>query len=324
MLWLNSGCNARCGTCDIWKEAPGNALTAEEVREWSAEWVALGATTVVICGEPLLYKELWNVLDELRQRELRIDFLTNGILLARNASKVAEYADVVRVSLDGPAEAHDLSRGRPHVFNRLARGVAALNEISGGPPVDGRCAVHRRNFRMLSETIEAARTLGLRSISFSATDVHNEEAFRREGAIDDAYVDSYALTTPEVSELAEVLAQLRVDHEDDFRSGFISDSPDDLERILVGYYTALSTGTLRTVACDAPWTSMVVEYDGTIRPCFPLPAYGSRRDAESTSAVLESDGARLARNGLDVSGDATCQRCVDQSLNGRVPESISQ
>ena len=60
-----------------------------------------------------------------------------------------------------------------------------------------------------------------------------------------------------------------------FHNGFVAGGRASLDRILQ-YYTALAgRAAFPAVQCNAPWVSAVLEPDGSVRPCFFHPAYGS-------------------------------------------------
>ncbi|MDC1286794.1 radical SAM protein [Gammaproteobacteria bacterium] len=126
MLWLNSGCNARCGTRDIWREKIGKYLSIETIRELAPQWKSLRVNTVVICGEPLLHPDLRHILCIIHQHAIRIEMLTNGFLLARHAEQVVEYCEVLRVNLDRPELIHNHMRGQNHAFDRLKKGITEV------------------------------------------------------------------------------------------------------------------------------------------------------------------------------------------------------
>jgi len=320
-LWLNSGCNSRCKMCDIWKDKTRKETSVAEVVRWIEDWKELSIQKIVICGEPLLHSQIWAICDVIKGHGLRIELLTNGYLLHHHAQNVVRYCDVVRVSLDGPQAIHNQSRGIPAAFHNVKRGVRSLREVNPTFQVDGRCAVHRLNFRHLRATVDAAHDIGLNSISFSGTDVYNEEAFKRYDHINEHYVDDLLIHLDELPELEKELTSLKAEYAEDFRTGFISDTPASLDRILVAYYYALAgQNPFPTIVCNAPWTSAIIEYNGLVRPCFPMPPLGTVRveglpnDDFAQNAtlknVLNSPTAISFREKLDVENNLVCQRCV--------------
>jgi MoaA/NifB/PqqE/SkfB family radical SAM enzyme len=224
--------------------------------------------------------------------------------------------DDVVVSLDGPPDVHDRIRNVPRAFARLAEGVAAVRAADPTIGVSGRSTVQRVNCRRLSETVEAARGIGLERLSFLAVDV-GSEAFNRPGGWEPEHAAGVAPSRDDLPYLEDEIAALA---EEDFASGFLAESREKLRRRLVGYFRAvLGEQDFPPVVCNAPWVSSVIESDGTVRPCFFQPPLGNVREAGSLARVLNSPEAVAWRRGLDTTRDAVCRRCVC-SLNLREGE----
>jgi radical SAM protein with 4Fe4S-binding SPASM domain len=62
--------------------------------------------------------------------------------------------------------------------------------------------------------------------------------------------------------------------------------------------------------CNAPWVSVVVEAEGTVRPCFFHRPIGKVDTVTSLADVVNSPEAVAFRSGLDIASDSTCRRCV--------------
>ena len=311
-LWINTGCNSRCLTCEIWRERPGTVITSAEIASWLPEWVRLGLDRVELCGEPTLHPELEEVCRLLVGRGVKIHFLSNGLRLLSAHDLIRRWGTGLTVSLDGPPQVHDQVRNVPRAFERLARGVARLRDRDPGFPVYGRCAVHRLNYRAMRATVETARDLGLSWISFLALDT-TTGAFGRDRLEPGTWagIDGLALGQEDLPGLLGELDALERLHAADFESGFIRESPAKLRSVLWEYYAGVGTpGQSRPVACNTPWNSVVLEPDGAVRPCFFLPAYGNLREAGSLSSLLDSPAARGMRRELDVQNHPVCQRCI--------------
>ncbi|HKI02510.1 MAG TPA: radical SAM protein [Thermoanaerobaculia bacterium] len=307
ILYPHSRCNCRCLMCDIWRDRGREEISAADVAGWLAEWRSLGVQRVVLSGgEALLHSHLWDLCALLREAGIGITILTTGLLLARDAERLASCCDDVVVSLDGPREVHDRIRNVPRAFDRLAEGVAALRAAGGGVAISGRCTVQRANFRELRATVAAARSLGLDRLSFLAADV-SSEAFNRPGGWNPKRASEVALDRDDLPILAAELDALAVDCTD----GFLAESPAKLRRRLLQHFAALlGEGDFAPVDCNAPWVSAVVEADGTVRPCFFQPPLGNLRERESLGAILNSPKAIAWRQDLDTRTDPVCRRCV--------------
>ena len=315
ILFPHARCNCRCLMCDIWKEKDPKELSPGEVARWSGEWKRLGVSRVVLSGgEALMHSDLFGLCGPLREAGIALTLLSSGLLLARDAARIAETFDDVVVSLDGPRAVHDEIRAVPRAFDRLAEGVAAVRaaaEARGAAvALTARCTVQRANFRHLRATVDAAKAIGLDRVSFLAADVRSE-AFNRPGGWDAARASSVALAREELPALAAELEALFVEHAADFASGFVAESPEKLRARLLDYFAALAgESELPENRCNAPWVSSVVESDGTVRPCFFHAPIGNLREAGGLEAVLNSPKALAFRRGLDVATDPICRACV--------------
>ncbi|MEP6731723.1 MAG: radical SAM protein [bacterium] len=311
ILFPHSRCNCRCVMCDIWKNTTRTELAVEDIARWLDEWRALGVRRVVLSGgEALMHSQLWQLCDLLRVADIGITILTTGLLLRRHAADLVLRCDDVVVSLDGPEEIHNRVRNIPRAYERLADGVAAVKAADSSVMVTGRCTIQRNNFTSLREIVTSARALGLDRISFLAADV-SSEAFNRPDGWDGERVAQVALERDDLPLLSAELDAMERECADDFASGFIAESPEKLRRRLRQYYAAiLGDGEFFPNSCNAPWVSTVIESDGTVRPCFFQPPLGNVHSAPSLDAVLNSPEAIAWRQGLDVTRNAICRKCV--------------
>ncbi len=309
-LFPYARCNCRCVMCDIWKERAGTSLGVTDVTALLPDLVRLGTERVVLSGgEPLMHPDLFALVRPLREAGLGVTLLSSGLLLARFAAEIARWVDDVVVSLDGPREVHDAVRRVPRAFDRLVEGVAAVRAAGPGVTVSGRCTVQRANLRHLRATVAAAREIGLARISFLAADV-TSEAFNRPGGWSEEECVAVLPARGDLPALAAEIDALARDEADAFATGFVAESPGKLrERLLAHFAALLGEGPYPESRCNAPWVSAVVEADGTVRPCFFHPPYGTLREA-SVPALLNGDRALSFRRALDVATDPTCLRCT--------------
>jgi MoaA/NifB/PqqE/SkfB family radical SAM enzyme len=317
LLILNphSRCNCRCLMCDIWRSRSRSELAPGAVAQWLDEWRQLGVQRVVLSGgEALMHSQLWELCALLQQAQIGITLLSTGLLLERHAQRVVEYCDDVVVSLDGPREVHDRIRNVPRAFERLARGVTAVNAAAAARgatvSVSGRCTVQKQNYQHLCAVVRASHEVGLSRISLLAADV-STDAFNRPGGWDDGQVASVALAHEDLPLLWTELERLEQEQAEDFATGFIAEPALKLRRRLHQYYSALlGQGDFHPNECNAPWVSTVIEADGTVKPCFFQPALGNLHQARNLQEIINSPQSRAWRQGLDPHRDAICRKCV--------------
>lgn len=78
-------------------------------------------------GEPLASPAFSSVSTALRDNGFTTALITNGVLLEKHAADVNRNIDTLYVSLDGPAEIHEKLRGARGIFQKIGRGLAALD-----------------------------------------------------------------------------------------------------------------------------------------------------------------------------------------------------
>ena len=326
VIYAHTRCNCRCVMCDIWKTAEHREFTVAQLEAQLPAMERLKVRWVVFSGgEPLMHSDLFALTRPLRARGIRVTILTTGLLLERFAAQVVQHVDDVIVSLDGSDEIHDRIRRVPGTFQAIARGVEALHALAPEYRVTARCTVQKENHESLVATAEAARNLGLASISFLAADMASS-AFGRdrllknpdksqetqaEGLCHDSergtgvqpvfrgYADSISLTASEIPTLAAQIEALK-------RDPFVADSTNHLDRIVEHFEAHLGTREHLAPRCNAPWVSAVMETDGGVRPCFFHPLIGNGRLDQALNGPVAVD----FRSRLDVASNPTCRKCV--------------
>jgi len=315
VLILNpySRCNCRCAMCDIWKTTQTQEITVEDLKRQLESIERLQVQWVVFSGgEALMHSDLWSLIDLLRERQIRITLLSSGLLLGRYAASLVKSVDDVIISLDGPPEVHNSIRGVPGAFEIMASGIASILERDPNFRISARCTVQRSNFRRLCDTVDAARGLGLNSISFLAADV-DSPAFARPDGWPTEKKATISLDSAEIAGLESEIDALISRGE---CGGFVCESPAKLRRIAHHFRAVLRELPHVAPACNAPWNSAVVEADGTVRPCFFQPAIGHLNSGQRLDQILNAPAAIAFRDSLDVATNPICQKCVC-SLNWR-------
>jgi len=261
-LYLTERCNSRCITCDYWRHGRAD-MGLESVTRLLPSLKQLRTRVVLISGgEPLLNPEWADIAQLLRANGLKLWLLTSGLSLAKHARRAAQLFDAITVSLDGTnRETYAAIRGLD-AFDKVCEGVKAA--ARAGAPLGLRVTVQRANYRQLAAFIVLARELGARQVSFVAVDVANPHAFGRT----DDFVSDLALRPEDLPQLERLLNSMEQDHEEDFRSGFIAESPQKLRRIQQYFAAILKIGPYPKVSCNAPEFSAVIGATGRVRPYY--------------------------------------------------------
>jgi MoaA/NifB/PqqE/SkfB family radical SAM enzyme len=311
-------CNCRCVMCDIWRIRDPKEITPTDLERQLASFRELGVEWVVFTGgEPQLNVQMSFLAQMLRSEGIRVTMLTAGLLLESHAESVAANIDDVIVSLDGPQAVHDHIRRVPHAFERIAAGVAALRRFRPDIAVRARCTVQKTNHRSLCEVVQAAKAIGLNSISFLAADL-TSDAFNRPQGWSPEHQDRVALNEQEIEALETEVERLISQYAVDLDSGFVVESASKLRRIVLHFRAHLGEGQQVAPRCNAPWVSAVIEASGEVRPCFFHPSFGNIH-TQTLHQIVNGPEALKFRANLDVATNPICQRCVC-SLHMRRPE----
>lgn len=153
-------CGSDCGRDDDQAGLPREVI--ERVLGRIAEvWKASEVMLVVTGGEPLVRKDLFEVLGAARGMGYRLGVVTNGLTL--DGKRAQRFADLglesIVVSLDGPREDHDWLRNRVGAFDKASRAIQAL-VAARIRLVEAITCVTPRTLPRLEQTYEIVRDLG--------------------------------------------------------------------------------------------------------------------------------------------------------------------
>jgi Fe-coproporphyrin III synthase len=310
-LYVTDRCNSRCVTCDYWRHGRDD-MDLATVTRLLPSFTQLQTQMVLLSGgEPLLNPEWAAIAELLRRNGFKVWLLTSGLALAKHARRAAELFDAITVSLDGTdPKTYAAIRGLD-AFHKVCEGIQAAAAEGARPGI--RVTLQRGNFRQLPAFVDLAKELGARQVSFLAVDVANPHAFGRT----DDFVSDLALRPEDLPQLERILESLEQDHTEDFRSGFIAESPQKLRRILQYFAAILKCGPYPKVRCNAPEFSAVIGATGRVQPCFfisgPLDARlaeaGARTGAD-LPGVLNGGGMSALRTAIRDGRRAECKTCV--------------
>lgn len=302
-------CNCRCVMCDIWRIKESQELAPSDLERQINSFRELGVQWAVFTGgEPQLNSKLFTLAQMLRSERIRVTLLTAGLLLEAHAQEIADNIDDVIVSLDGPPAVHNRIRRVHDAFERVAAGVKRLQQLRPDIQICARCTVQKENHSVLRAAAEAARKIGLKSISFLAADL-TSEAFNRAEEWSPERQQRVALSASEIEALKTEIENLIEEYKFESNSGFVVETPAKLRRIVHHFRAQLGFAEHMAPRCNAPWVSAVVEASGDVRPCFFHPAIGNMHQA-TLREIVNGPAALRFRSTLDVATNPICGSCV--------------
>jgi len=168
-LELSRLCNLRCVYCYAASGiAQPNEMTLEEILDVVDQAVDLGARKIIVLGggEPLLYPELFTVIDHIITRGADADLFTNGMMISPEIAKKLferKVAVVVKMNSRDP-ETQDFLAGHDGAFAAINQGLNNL--IAAGYPSEEHSlgietVVCQQNYQELPDLWRWARSRGI-------------------------------------------------------------------------------------------------------------------------------------------------------------------
>jgi radical SAM family uncharacterized protein len=267
---LTYNCNLKCKMCPFWRRSSEDLSTREE-KKILRQFYDSGVCAVGFeGGEPLLRKDLPEILAYSRSLPLHTSIITNGTLLKSRIDEIAPYiSGIVFVSLDGLQKTHDLIRGVNGCFKRSLEGiVAAKKKVS----IRINTTIMADNVHEVEDVVKLAKDLGVKIVLSAAHEYHS--------------VDASAAQASEIKKVAEQLI--------------------DLKR--KGYPIMNSTSYFKVIAKEKnwqckPWAMVNIDPNGkVVLPCYV------HNDYASSLSIFEVD-IKSAVSGFDWEKIKDCRKC---------------
>jgi len=128
--WAVTGnCNLRCRHCyGAYGAVQKGELTFSEITKALNELKKAGTRRITIeGGEPLMRRDIDDLMDYIRSLGMEMSLCTNGTLLEKHVPAVKRNADLVVISLDGSRDNHDTLRGHGN-FDKVIRALNLCRE----------------------------------------------------------------------------------------------------------------------------------------------------------------------------------------------------
>ncbi|MBI3190884.1 DUF3463 domain-containing protein [archaeon] len=161
---VTSMCNARCKTCNLWKKTREHKddMTKEEIfRMLDKAKEARISGYVAWGGEPLLRKDLPEILHYAKNKKISTTVITNGYFLKDRCDEIARFTDFLIVSIDANDELHDEMRGVKGMRERAIEGIVAYKNRKTDTKIIINCTVSKLNLGKIDGLIELSRDLGI-------------------------------------------------------------------------------------------------------------------------------------------------------------------
>ena len=156
-LEVTSRCNAKCEHCgsSCGYEIPKDEIGAEEIKKvllavsqkYDAHKILLNVTG----GEPLMRKDLFEIMDYANRLGYPWGMTTNGMLINDEIIKkmIDTNMQTISISLDGLKETHEAFRKVPNSFDKIITGIKKLQEVPSIKIVQVTTVANKKNLQEL-------------------------------------------------------------------------------------------------------------------------------------------------------------------------------
>ena len=265
---VTNRCNLLCKTCPrtFFEREPIRSLNLDEFITIAEQFPEMQRALLHGIGEPLLNRQLPEIIQYLKQRNVEVLINSNGTLLTSNWQEmiVLSGLDQYRCSIDGAnPETYARIRGA-NLLNKLIKGLGGLvvtkkRLASETPLVSIWIVASQENLEELPDIVRLAARLGVpevyvqRLVFFAKEPADQYGMARQEMAVFGDYSERQEAVLSECEELSQKLGiQFRASGATDPRSSLAAARPSD--------YAPWQ-------ACMRPWTTAYVTANGNCLPC---------------------------------------------------------
>lgn len=299
-IFVTYRCNSCCTMCSYPGRANANELSTKELFTVIDDMMAIGTSGIGFTGgEPLLRKDIFQVIRHARSYGIPVTLNTNGLLL-NNAEileqVVASDPTNINISLDGACrETHDRLRGRDGLFDKTTNGLRLLAEairFNGSRiRITVVSVVSDENYEEIEQIASLSRELGAHRIGFMP--LHD--------------YDATGCSVVRSEKLANISKRINS----------ITVLPLENSTRFVASFDQAVSGSPFPVVCNAGYTSLFVDPYGKVSPCLGFfqmgKWYHDIRQGESLAEFWRSEAYASIR--AEVSHCRKCYLNCQAELN---------
>jgi len=321
---LTNKCNQHCIYCEVGQGLVGLVknkkplLSLDDLKWIIDEMNRSGIRTLSLGGgEPLLFNEIFDVIQYAHEFDIRSSILTNGMLLPHLSQDKIELLEecgtIISVSIDSfLPDKEDYIRGAKNALSLPIEGIGIL--VKHQIPVNIMTVISVHNYQDLFNIVMNANHLGVNSVDFQPVIfIFN---FPEVGPVSNK--ESLNVRPEHLPEIEDQFQRIK-----DFeRNNNIYTNVDTLKKWLPFYIQILYSNSSHTddfffkkivnrFWCAALYSTIAINYYGDILPCNMLKSTKSIRNRESSLLELWNNSTQPVRSAIkDGKYPIACKSCV--------------
>lgn len=176
LIEITAKCNALCDHCGSRCDAYGEELLKKEdilrLFDDVRDHFGTGTMINITGGEPLLRKDLFEIMSYAHELGFDWGMVTNGTLITDEVIEKMKASGMrtITVSIDGLKETHESVRHLPGSFDRIIANLKKLAAADFLDCVQVTFTSNKKNYREFPELYEILKTTGIASVRTSFID----------------------------------------------------------------------------------------------------------------------------------------------------------
>lgn len=291
VILLTYRCNCRCKHCFYYNEINkkdterkiDDELSKQELTELINDAKKIGVKNITFHGgEPLLRKELIDLIKLANKLKIRTNITTNAALInEKKASEIVRSGlNNMCVSIDGPEKIHDLIRGKG-TFVKAIKAIKMINKYkekynTKKPAISIACTITSMNINYLDDIMNLFKDIKINHIQFTGLTWNSKRNLDITKKILKDFKTSIVEVGSEImpDELSDIDGKLLIRKKEEIiKIGKKYDitvffPPFEKESDVKDFYTNDTYSF--TNKCTYPWASSVVSPKGYVYACIPM------------------------------------------------------
>lgn len=249
-LMVTYRCNLDCLFCKLPQRFIGSEFDEYQMKKIITDFCRLGGAAVGFSGgEPLLRKDIFNLVAYAKDSGLAATLTTNGTLLNDESSErlMDSGLDELGISLDSHnSKVHDEIRGINKCWEQVTRGIETFiktrDKKHARTEITVSFVLNNKNIDSVDDFISFCNGIGIDNISF--------------GLIQDEFAEADMSISDigKLSNISEILQRYA-------KEGVMIDNS-------IRYLEAMKNGFRNNLECWAGFQSLFVDCYGSIFPCY--------------------------------------------------------
>lgn len=177
-LEVTSRCNAKCKHCgsSCLNKLDPDEISAEDLKrtlfEISLKYDPRTVFLSVTGGEPLMRKDLGDIMKYASDLGYKWGITTNGMLFTEKVYKMIEETKMatISISLDGMKETHEKFRGVPNSFDRIETTLKRLQKIPTVKEIQVTTVANENNINELENIYNYVQSIGIKNWRVATVD----------------------------------------------------------------------------------------------------------------------------------------------------------